>query len=64
MSYVLLMVTKFKLDKLYVFDFFIICVLALFYLFEKNVTRRKLLKHRDTYRNRRKYLQFFILPLF
>lgn len=57
MSFVLLIATRFKLDKLYVFAFFISSALVLFYLFERNVTKGKLLKHRDTYRNRQRYLQ-------
>lgn len=63
-SFGLLIGTKFRLDKLYLFAFFISSALVLFYLFERNVTKGKLLKHRNTYRNRQRYLKpFFVAAI-
>lgn len=61
---VLLIATNFSLPPLYVAGIFIVMAAILFGLLEKNVSKRKLFKHRKTYLNKERYLKpFFIVIL-
>lgn len=60
---VLLITTNFSLHPLYVAGIFIVMSAILFGLLEKNVSKRKLFKYRQTYLNKGKYLKPFYIVI-
>lgn len=59
----LLPAIDFKFSAAIAAIFFIVCFL-LFFILQKNVSKRKLFKHRKTYMNRKKYLIPFYTVIF
>lgn len=64
LSFIFLLVTNVKLTSYVMLCFFCLVSIASFFFFERNVTKFKLMAHRDTYRSRRKYLIPFYIVSF